>query len=85
MHASHKMVVATGTMALLIAVVGFGVWYQFFRDDAPPRVSLAAALESIETTAGTTDTIVDRRCQAPGSMASGRRQRNRFIRRIPNR
>ncbi len=50
MHASHKMVVATGTMALLIAVVGFGVWYQFFRDDAPPRVTLAAAIESVDGT-----------------------------------
>jgi polyisoprenoid-binding protein YceI len=52
----QKTLTASAALAILIAIVGFGLWYQFFRDDAPPRVSLALAVESIESTATTSDT-----------------------------
>lgn len=45
-----RRIVATGLFTFaLIALVGVGVWYQFFRDDAPPRVSLAAAVATVAT------------------------------------
>jgi polyisoprenoid-binding protein YceI len=31
----------------LVALAGFGIWYQFIRDDAPPPVSLDAAVSSV--------------------------------------
>jgi polyisoprenoid-binding protein YceI len=45
-----------GGIAVVVVLVaaGFGVWYQFFRDDAPAAVSLEAAVEVVgsSTTAG---------------------------------
>ena len=42
--------VSAGTIAVL-AVLGFAAWWFIFRDDAPPKVSLAGALDSITATA----------------------------------
>jgi len=57
MRANRRNVfIAGGVAAALLVLLGVGIWYQFFRDDAPPRVSLADAVESIATSGTSTGT-----------------------------
>jgi polyisoprenoid-binding protein YceI len=41
-------------MIAVLGVLGFAAWWFIFRDDAPPKVSLAGALDSITATTATT-------------------------------
>jgi len=55
-------VVGGVALVVLLAAAGFGIWYQFFRDDAPEAVSLEAAVEvvgSSTTVAGSATTAAD--------------------------
>ena len=44
---------SAGTIVVL-GLLGFAAWWFLFRDDAPPEVSLAGALNSITATAAMT-------------------------------
>ncbi|MFO7591026.1 MAG: YceI family protein [Acidimicrobiia bacterium] len=41
-----------GIAIVLVAALGFGVWYFVFRDDAPPAVDLEGATQSVTTDPG---------------------------------
>ena len=50
----------------VIALAAFGAWYQFIRDDAPPEVSLAGAVGSLDGT----DTATAEATEAGGAATS---------------
>lgn len=47
---SNKLVTLGAAAAIVVTLLGAGIWYQFFRDDAPPPASLDAAVESLGST-----------------------------------
>jgi polyisoprenoid-binding protein YceI len=54
MSTRTKVLGAAGiaVVAIVVGVAGF-IWYEFFRDDAPPEVSLAGALDSLASASAT--------------------------------
>jgi polyisoprenoid-binding protein YceI len=53
MARSRKTVgILAGVTVLVLAIVGFGAWWFFIRDDAPERASLASAQETLDETSG---------------------------------
>jgi polyisoprenoid-binding protein YceI len=45
-----KLFAAAGGLAVVFALVAGAVWYQFFRDTAPPAATIESAVESIQRT-----------------------------------
>ena len=44
-----------GALVAVVLLGAIGIWYQFFRDDAPPPASLEAAVSALVPTAATTE------------------------------
>jgi polyisoprenoid-binding protein YceI len=45
-----KVFAAAGGLVVILALVAGGIWYQFFRDTAPPAATIESAVESIQRT-----------------------------------
>jgi len=53
MARSRKTVgILAGVTVLVLAIVGFGAWWFFIRDDAPERANLATAQETLDEASG---------------------------------
>jgi polyisoprenoid-binding protein YceI len=45
---SKRLKLLIGGAVIVVALAGVGVWYVFIRDDAPPEVSLEAAVDQVD-------------------------------------
>ncbi|RIK41400.1 MAG: hypothetical protein DCC58_12530 [Chloroflexi bacterium] len=52
-NAGGRPILIATIAGALIFLVGIGIWYQFFRDDAPPPVSLEHAVSSVSDATAT--------------------------------
>lgn len=51
MTTTRKVPIIFGVVAVFVLLGGFGIWYQFFRDTAPPPASIESAVEFTQPTA----------------------------------
>jgi polyisoprenoid-binding protein YceI len=52
------VIIAATLVSVLLFLAGVGIWYQFFRDDSPPPVSLSSAVSSLDDATPTATTQV---------------------------
>src|SRR6185437_11088564 len=62
---------ATAATIAVLGVLGFAAWWFIFRDDAPPKVSLAGALDSITATATSGTDPAGRATPSPSAATTG--------------
>lgn len=65
------LIIGATLASILLFLAGFGIWYQFIRDDAPPPVSLSGAVSSLNDATPTTSTSAVATATTAPTISSG--------------